>query len=109
MSKFKHHFFVCTNSRPPFMKPSCGPKNSPEILSALVEEADRRGLLDEIKITACGCLGPCEDGPMIVVYPEGVWYHNVQTSDVPEIVQSHMVENTPVARLRYEWPDEPNA
>ncbi len=104
-SKFRQHFFVCTNARPPFAKPSCGPLGSNPIAMKLKEEVENRGLEDEVKVTASGCLGPCESGPVIVVYPEATWYKNVTLEDVDEIIESHMVGGKPVARLVYEWSD----
>jgi (2Fe-2S) ferredoxin len=63
-------------------------------------------LWGKVQVTTSGCLGPCFDGPTVVVYPEGVWYAGVKVEDVPEIVQSHMVGGKPVERLLYRWPDD---
>ena len=104
MSKFRQHFFVCINQRPPFAKPSCGLRNSNQILTMLKEEVEQRGLQNDIKVTGSTCLGPCEHGPTIVVYPEGIWYQAVTPEDVTEIVESHMINNKPVERLIYNWP-----
>lgn len=105
MNKPQRHFFVCTNARPPFAKPSCGQNDGHQILMGLREEAEQRGLLGEVKITGCGCLGPCEEGPAIVVYPEATWYQGVSIEDIQEIVESHMVNGLPVDRLIYDFPD----
>lgn len=101
----RHHVFVCVNARPPFAKPSCGPQNAHETLMRLQETVDQRGLAHEVKITACSCLGPCEDGPVLVVYPKGVWYTRVAPDDVEEIVDLHIKQGKPVERLRYHWPE----
>ena len=103
MSRFRRHFFVCVNDRPAFAKPSCAHKNSHEILQQLSEAIMARGLFD-VAVTATGCLGPCESGPTMVVYPEGVWYGQVTLEDVQEIVEKHMMGGDPVTRLSYEWP-----
>ena len=50
-------------------------------------------------MTPTGCLGFCSAGPLMVVYPEGVWYQPKTPEDIDEIVQSHFVEGKPVARL----------
>ena len=50
-------------------------------------------------MTPRGCLGPCFEGPTVVVYPEAVWYVGVTPADVPEIVESHLAGGIPVARL----------
>ena len=106
MSKFRRHFFVCTNARPPFAKPSCGPQNSNQILRLLQEEVEKRGVLNKIKVTGCDGLGPCEEGPIMVVYSEGTWYKKVTADDVSEIVDTHIMQSNPVSRLIYKWQDE---
>lgn len=60
-----------------------------------------KDLNSEIKIRAnrSGCLGICDFGPTVVIYPEGIFYVGVQMEDVSEIVQSHLVNNQPVERL----------
>ena len=60
-----------------------------------------KDLKSEIKIRAnrSGCLGICDFGPTVVIYPEGIFYVGVQVEDVSEIVQSHLVNNQPVERL----------
>jgi (2Fe-2S) ferredoxin len=105
MSKFKQHFFVCTNARPPFAKPSCGPNGGHPVLAAFQESVEKLGLLNEVKVTACSCLGPCENGPVMVVYPEATWYAGVKPEDVLEILESHIKKGKPVERLIYHWPE----
>jgi (2Fe-2S) ferredoxin len=95
------HFFVCTNRRPPGVEvPSCGAQDGFEILAALREERDRRGLAASVFITATGCLGPCPaKGGTVVVYPDGSWYTGLSIADVPEIGEQHMAGGKPVSRL----------
>lgn len=107
MQRFKRHFFVCGNHRPIAGKPSCGARNSAEICAALQRAvAGHPALCGSVAVTACDCLGPCFDGPNMVVYPEGIWYAGVTVDDVPELVASHMLAGEPVSRLVYEWPDD---
>ena len=106
MSKYQRHFFVCQTQRPPMGKPSCGARGSAEVLMLLQEGLSAHpDLWGTVTVTSSGCLGPCFDGPSIVVYPEGTWYVGVTAADVGELVQSHMVGGVPVERLRYHWPD----
>ena len=99
--RFRHHVFVCENVRPADdPRGSCGAKGSAAIRDALKEEIGKRGLKKVVRANSAGCLDACADGPSIVVYPEGVWYGHVRVEDVPEIVESHLVNGVPVERLR---------
>ena len=99
--RFRHHVFVCENRRPADdPRGCCAAKGSEAIRAALKAEIARRGLKKEIRANAAGCLDACAYGPSIVVYPEGVWYGGVRVEDVPEIVESHLVNGVPVERLR---------
>ena len=62
-----------------------------------------QGLGHEVQVTTCGCIGMCDDGPIIIIYPEGVWYHKIQEEDVPEIVNSHL--GSGAVMLRLAWSD----
>ena len=99
--RFRHHVFVCENHRDPSdPRGCCSAKGSEAIRDALKEELARRGLKGRIRANSAGCLDSCADGPTVVVYPEGVWYGHVRVEDVPEIVESHLVNGVPVERLR---------
>jgi (2Fe-2S) ferredoxin len=62
--------------------------------------AKAAGLTGKIRINKAGCLDQCEHGPLMVVYPEAVWYGDVQPEDAAEIVSEHLVGGRPVERLR---------
>ncbi len=99
--RFRRHVFVCENLRPgDDPRGSCGSKGSAAIREALKEELARRGLKKQVRANASGCLDACAYGPSMVIYPEGVWYGHVRPEDVPEIVESHLVNGIPVERLR---------
>ncbi|HWN71704.1 MAG TPA: hypothetical protein VNM90_28900 [Haliangium sp.] len=75
------------------------------MLAAMQEAvAAHPALRSTVAVTPCGCLGPCFDGPTLVVYPEGVWYAGVTVAEVPELVERHLVEGLPMDRLRLERP-----
>jgi (2Fe-2S) ferredoxin/predicted O-methyltransferase YrrM len=104
MEPFRFHSFVCTQQKPEGV-PSCPANGSLAVLTALDREIETRGLDHEIQLTTCGCMGLCDEGPVMVVYPAGVWYRRVQPSDVSEIVGTHLGGGKPVDRLL--WNDPP--
>jgi (2Fe-2S) ferredoxin len=55
--------------------------------------------LPDVNMSASGCLSFCRAGPLMVVYPEGIWYRPEKPEDIDEIIQSHFVEGNPVERL----------
>ena len=69
------------------------------MLAELDREIQARGLGSQVQLTTSGCMGLCDEGPVMVCYPEGVWYRRVQPSDVPEIVARHLLAGKPVDRL----------
>lgn len=101
--KFKKHVFICTNDKDA-PKKCCGSERGMALVDAFKEELKDRNLLTEIRAQKSGCLDTCGFGPSVVVYPEGIWYGNVQPSDVKEIVDSHLVNNQPVERLTLKFP-----
>jgi (2Fe-2S) ferredoxin len=54
----------------------------------------------KIRINKAGCLDRCEEGPVLVVYPEGIWYTYIDEEDIDEIVDSHLIAGKPVERLK---------
>ncbi len=107
MPKPQYHLFICQNERPPSApKPSCGGRGGREIAQAFAEiMSQNEDLWGKVSVTGCTCLGPCFDGPAIVVYPEGTWYAGVKPDDVAEIVEKHLRGGRPVERLLYSFPE----
>ena len=102
MEPFRQHVFICTQGKPEGAT-SCPGNGSWRVLQALERELAGQGLDDQVQVTTCGCLGLCDDGPVMITYPEGVWYHKVKEEDVPEIVNSHLLSGKVVSRLA--WSD----
>lgn len=100
MNKPKYHIFVCTSSRPNGQqKGYCHSKASVNIMEEFISEIEERGLGGEVFVTNTGCLGLCEKGPIVIVYPDNVWYGSVTTDDVIEIMDEHIEGHKPVKRL----------
>ncbi len=101
MSKpvFEKHIFVCTNQRASGEKRSCGEQSGLDLTAAFKKAIKDKKLDMPIRAQRAGCLGICDFGPTVAIYPEGTFYVNVQLNDVEEIVQKHVVENKIVTRL----------
>jgi (2Fe-2S) ferredoxin len=95
------HVFVCSQQRPPgHPRGSCGARGGTAVLQAFWAELQKRQAYEQVAITYSGCLGPCEGGPNVLVYPEAVLYQKVGVDDVVEIFDQHLIGGEPVARLR---------
>ena len=104
MEPFRFHLFICTQQKPEGVA-SCPASGSFSVLEALDRETQAHGLGHEVQLTTCGCMGLCDEGPVMVAYPEGLWYRRVKASDVAEIVNTHLSGGKPVERLV--WKDAP--
>ena len=94
------HFFVCVNERPADSPlPSCAPRGGRDVYQEFVRQIARRGYPAGVKVTSTSCLTPCQCGPNVVVYPEGVWYAGVTAGDVAELLDSHLEHDRPLERL----------
>ena len=75
MPKPEKHVFVCVQNRPAgHPRPSCGQKNCAEVAEEFYAQLQARQCFEKIQVTTSGCLGPCSEGPSVLVYPEGVMY-----------------------------------
>ena len=99
----RHHVFVCTGN-------SCSARDSAEVLETFERELKTRGLLfgreakgknprGSIVVTSCASVGFCSIGPAVMIYPDGVWYAQVRSQDVSEIIDEHLLGGNVVNRL----------
>ena len=97
---FKHHLFFCLNERPNGEN-CCAQHNAFELFTYAKNRVKELGLAGagKIRVNKAGCLDACNQGPVLVIYPEGVWYTFIDTEDVEEIIQSHLMQGKPVERL----------
>ncbi|HIG12465.1 MAG: (2Fe-2S) ferredoxin domain-containing protein [bacterium] len=93
------HIFVCIANRPPMAGESCGAAGSALLMESLQLALMKHGLTESTRLNGCTCLGPCEQGINMVVYPDGTNYARVTPEDAEEIVKSHLLEGIPVGRL----------
>jgi (2Fe-2S) ferredoxin len=96
--KYKKHIFICINEKAEGKK-CCGEKNGMELVEAFKNLVKENKLNTDVRAQKAGCFDVCSFGPAVVVYPEGIFYGNVQLSDVNEIFDEHIKNNRPVERL----------
>jgi (2Fe-2S) ferredoxin len=101
MSYYQRHVFFCLNVREDAAA-CCGCHNAAEMQQYAKSRIKQMGLNGEgkIRVNKSGCLDRCDEGPCVVVYPEGVWYTYVDKHDIDEIIDSHLVKGEVVERLR---------
>lgn len=83
---------------------SCTAGGSNEILEAFEREIKKHGLEEEVSVSFSGCHGLCSIGPVVVIYPEEIFYSQVEPKDVPEIVEKTLLRGALVERLLYKDP-----
>jgi NADH-quinone oxidoreductase subunit F len=92
MNQIVNQVLVCTGG-------GCIASGALEISAAFTKEIADAGLAQSNQVVETGCLGPCAVGPVVLVYPDGVFYQNVKPDDVPEIVSEHLLKGRVVTRL----------
>jgi len=99
-SYYKHHVFFCTNKRDDGRQ-SCDDCNASAIRMYAKDRVKLAGLVvpGGVRINSAGCLNRCELGPVMVVYPEAVWYSYVDEEDIDEIIEKHLLGGEVVERL----------
>jgi (2Fe-2S) ferredoxin len=102
MQPFERHVFVCTGGN------SCPAQGGVAIHTRLKEAVAKAGLREKIRVNHAGCLDQCGHGPLVVVYPEGIWYAHIGVEEVEQIVREHLLGGRPVEGLCYA-PRQPGA
>jgi (2Fe-2S) ferredoxin len=97
---FKHHVFFCLNQRE--NGEACcmdkGAEAAFDYMKSKVKQLKLSGA-GKTRINRAGCLDRCGEGPLMVVYPEAIWYTFVDNEDIDEIIDSHLINGKVVARL----------
>jgi (2Fe-2S) ferredoxin len=97
---FKHHVFFCLNQRDKG-EDCCMNKGAEEAFDYMKSKVKKLKLngAGSVRINHAGCLDRCAQGPLMVVYPEAVWYTFIDQDDLDEIIESHLVNGKVVKRL----------
>lgn len=101
MSHFKRHVFFCLNQREDG-RACCNSHNASAMQAHAKDRVKALGLngAGKIRVNKAGCMDRCDDGPVLVVYPEATWYTYVDKHDIDEIVDEHLVHGRVVERLK---------
>ena len=101
MSYFQHHVFFCCNQRAEG-ESCCNNHGASKMQTYAKDRIAQLGLKGKgkIRINKAGCLDRCDDGPVLVVYPDNVWYTFVDESDIDEIIDAHLIGGRVVERLK---------
>jgi (2Fe-2S) ferredoxin len=98
---FSHHLFFCLNERSNG-EACCEQHNAFALFDYAKKRVKELGLAGagKIRVNKAGCLDRCADGPVMVIYPQGIWYTFIDKDDIEEIIQSHLISGRPVERLQ---------
>ncbi|MEZ5542015.1 MAG: (2Fe-2S) ferredoxin domain-containing protein [Pseudomonadota bacterium] len=100
MSYYRYHVFFCTNLRADGS--ACCQRHDAQALRDYAKQRSKElGLAGPggVRINTAGCLDRCAEGPVLVIYPEAVWYTYLDREDIDEIIQEHLVNGRIVERL----------
>ena len=102
MGFYDKHVFFCTNQREDGS--ACcnnhGAQKARDYMKNRVKELDIDKQQNNIRINTAGCMNRCDEGPVIVVYPEGTWYTYADEKDLDEIIEEHLRHGRAVERLK---------
>ena len=99
---YQHHVFFCLNQREPGAdRPCCANCNAQAMQEYAKQKVKQLGLSGpgKVRVNKAGCLDRCEQGPVVVIYPEGTWYTYIDETDIDEIVEKHLAQGEIVERL----------
>ncbi|MBN1657801.1 MAG: SLBB domain-containing protein, partial [Anaerolineae bacterium] len=96
-TRYRANVLVCGGT-------GCEASGSHDTYRLLVDEIGRRGLADEVEVVHTGCRGFCAMGPIVIVYPEGIFYCQVHGDDIPRLVEETLIKGRIVPELTYKEP-----
>jgi len=102
MSFYDKHVFFCTNQRDDG-EDCCGNRGAQKARDYVKNKVKELGISsrqNNIRINTAGCMDRCDDGPVVVIYPEGIWYTFVDEGDLDEIITEHLQHGRIVERLK---------
>jgi len=94
MPTVRHHVLVCTAT-------ACADKGAEATYRALKKRVKTEPAMDGVWVNRSGSVGGCTVGPMVVIYPEGVWYHSVTVDKVDELIRRHFANGEVIEEWRF--------
>lgn len=95
---YKYHLFFCTHQRDDGQ--ICCQQHNAQSLRDYAKQRVKDLKLKKVRVNNAGCLNRCALGPMLVIYPQGTWYHYETEADIDEIIESHLLNDIIVERLQ---------
>jgi len=97
---YKHHVFFCLNQRENG-ESCCMDKSAEAAFDHMKAQVKKLGLngKGKIRINRAGCFDRCGEGPLLLIYPEAIWYTFIDIEDINEIIESHLINGKVVERL----------
>jgi (2Fe-2S) ferredoxin len=102
MGQYRYHVFVCTSGK------TCPGQGAEAVHETLKKGISKAGLKGQVRINHAGCMNQCGHGPMVVIYPQDIWYAGVDVAGAKRILQEHIIGGTPVEDYRYTAPPGDN-
>jgi len=99
MEKYRANVLMCAGT-------GCVASGTLKVRDALQAELEKQGLSDEIKIVLTGCNGFCAEGPVMLVYPEGIFYQRLTVEEIPKLVEEHFLKGRPYEKLMFKEPEK---
>lgn len=100
MNFYKYHIFFCLNQRDDG-EACCSEKGAEKMfiyMKSKIKSLDLNGK-SKVRVNRAGCFDRCGEGPLLVIYPEAIWYQFIDEQDIDEIIESHIKQNKIVERL----------
>jgi NADH:ubiquinone oxidoreductase subunit F (NADH-binding)/(2Fe-2S) ferredoxin len=100
METYRANLMICGGT-------GCIASGGLKVKEALDAELIKRDLADEYKVVLTGCNGFCAEGPIMTVYPDGIFYERLKPEDMPFLVEEHLLKGRPVEKFMYKEPGKP--
>ena len=99
MPHYQHHIFICQNERAPGHEFGCCLSQGSQAILKYMRRRYRELGIPRTCVSKAGCLGQCNMGPAVVIYPDNIWYTLKTVEDAERVIQEHIIQGVPVQSL----------